>query len=231
MVKNTTGGNKAKQQGRRFAINASQAVTSVRKAVDKDEMYAVVSKIFGGKFCQVTCQDGMVRRCSIRKKFMARRRGENKVAVGIWVLVGLYDWEVKADGSQTCDLLEVYSAAEKDCLKQQEKNCNFMHLLKVGDEADQETVAFSSNSLLNDDDGDGDNGSHDKDVVKPVKTKLLTKTKVVESSSSDNDDSSIEDDDDAIDDVVFFSSDKKEPVIHINNKNSNNNNKINVDDI
>jgi translation initiation factor IF-1 len=225
MVKNTTGGNKAKQQGRRFAINASQAVTSVRKAVDKDEMYAVVSKIFGGKFCQVTCQDGMVRRCSIRKKFMARRRGENNVAVGIWVLVGLYDWEVKADGSQTCDLLEVYSAAEKDCLKQQEKNCNFMHLLKVGDEADQETVAFSSNSLLNDGD-DGDNGSHDKDVVKPVTTtkSTKTKTKVVE-SSSDNDDSSSEDDD-AIDDVVFFSSENKKPVIHINN-----NNKINVDDI
>jgi hypothetical protein len=167
----------------------------------------------------------MVRRCSIRKKFMARRRGENNVAVGIWVLVGLYDWEVKADGSQTCDLLEVYSAAEKDCLKQQEKNCNFMHLLKVGDEADQETVAFSSNSLLNDGD-DGDNGSHDKDVVKPVTTtkSTKTKTKVVE-SSSDNDDSSSEDDD-AIDDVVFFSSENKTPVIHINN-----NNKINVDDI
>jgi hypothetical protein len=157
---------------------------------------------------------------------MARRRGENNVAVGIWVLVGLYDWEVKADGSQTCDLLEVYSAAEKDCLKQQEKNCNFMHLLKVGDEADQETVAFSSNSLLNDDDGDGD--GDDKDVVKPVTTTKLTKTKTkVVESSSDNDDS-VTEDDDAIDDVVFFSSENKEPVIHINNKN---NNKINVDDI
>ena len=228
MVKNTTGGNKAKQQGRRFAINASQAVTSVRKAVDKDEMYAVVSKIFGGKFCQVTCQDGVVRRCSIRKKFMARRRGENNVAVGIWVLVGLYDWEVKADGSQTCDLLEVYSAAEKDCLKQQEKNCNFMHLLKVGDEADQETVAFSSNSLANDDDDDGDNAK--VDVIKPVKK--TTKTKVVAESESDSDSSSSkdDDDDDAIDDVVFFSSDNKEPVINNNIKNVKNS-KISVDDI
>lgn len=235
MVKNTTGGNKAKQQGRRFAINASQAVTSVRKAVDKDEMYAVVSRIFGGKFCQVTCQDGIVRRCSIRKKFMARRRGENNVAVGIWVLVGLYDWEVKADGSQTCDLLEVYSAAEKDCLKQQEKNCNFMHLLKVGDEADQETVAFSSNILPNDDGGnDDDDDATVEDIKqKPVNTKLTksTKTKVVAESSSDNESSSEQEDDDAIDDVVFFSSENKEPPTIFNKNVKNNNNKISVDDI
>lgn len=143
MVKNTTGGNKAKQQGRRFAVAASLAVTSVRRATEIGEMYAVVSRILGGKFCQVTGVDGIVRRCSIRKKFMARRRGENNLAVGVWVLVGVYDWEKRMDGTQTCDLLEVYSPAEKDRLKQQEKSCNFGALLLVGDEADQETVAFS----------------------------------------------------------------------------------------
>ena len=143
MVKNTTGGNKAKQQGRRFAVAASLAVTSVRRATEAGEMYAVVSRILGGKFCQVTGVDGIMRRCSIRKKFMARRRGENNLAVGVWVLVGVYDWEKRMDGTQTCDLLEVYSPAEKDRLKQQEKSCNFGALLLVGDEADQETVAFS----------------------------------------------------------------------------------------
>ena len=204
MVKNTTGGNKAKQQGRRFAIAASQAVTSVRKVAEAGEMYAVVSRVFGGKFCQVTCQDGTVRRCSIRKKFMARRRGENNVAVGVWVLVGLYDWEVRADGSQTCDLLEVYSPAEKDRLRQVEKTCNFACMLQVGDEADQETVAFSEyHTAAKEDDnnikkkrtGDGnavadedEDDDEDDDDVPLQKMKDLALNNIEDDDSDDSDD-------------------------------------------
>jgi hypothetical protein len=187
MVKNTTGGNKAKQQGRRFAVAASLAVTSVRRATEVGEMYAVVSRILGGKFCQVTGVDGVVRRCSIRKKFMARRRGENNLAVGVWVLVGVYDWEKRQDGTQTCDLLEVYSPAEKDRLKQQEKSCNFGALLLVGDEADQETVAFSEYKQQGAEE-------EEEEIIKPQRVKKDLAD--IDKEEVSNEDQEEEDDDD-----------------------------------
>lgn len=116
MVKNS-GGNKSKKQARK-SVALPQATQNVRYVAETGEMYAVITNIYGGKTCQVMCDDGVSRRCTIRRKFMMARRGDNAIAAGTWIMAGLYDWEKRADGTQTCDMLEVYSAGERDKLKQ-----------------------------------------------------------------------------------------------------------------
>ena len=117
MVKNNTGGNKSKKQARKGVV-ISTAVQNVRYVSEPGEMYAIITTIFGGKNCQVMCDDGISRRCTIRRKFMMSRRGDNMIVAGTWVMVGLYDWEKRSDGTQTCDIIEVYSPGEKEKLKQ-----------------------------------------------------------------------------------------------------------------
>lgn len=128
MVKNNTGGNKSKKQGRKYAAPSEMSgeQQKVRRAVEVGEMYAAITKIFGGTSCKIICIDGVTRDCIIRRKFnSAGGKRQNMLSIGTWVLVGLRDWEVRANGDQKCDLLEVYSASEKDRLKQIENNFNF----------------------------------------------------------------------------------------------------------
>ena len=132
MVKNNTGGNKAKRQGRRFANEPQGGSKGVRKATEAGEMYAAVIKIFGGSTCEVKCNDGLIRQCVIRGKFAFRGKRENTLVNGIWVLVGLREWEVRASGAPRCDLLEVYSGVEKEKLRQAE-SCSFQHILGAGE--------------------------------------------------------------------------------------------------
>jgi hypothetical protein len=137
MVKNL-GGNKAKKQARKGVMlnNASAMTQKVRYVEEAGEMYAVVTTIFGGKFCQVMCDDGVSRRCTIRRKFMTSRKGDNAIGVGTWAMVGLYDWEKRSDGSQTCDILEVYSAGEKEKLKQTVNNMTLKHIIAMNNTFD-----------------------------------------------------------------------------------------------
>jgi len=119
MVKNM-GGNKSKKQARK-TVNESMSVTQgVRRVTNPDEMYASVTKIYSAKRCDVLGSDGITRPCNIRGKFLGRRggSGENRIDVGSWVMIGFYDWEVRSDGSKSCDLLEIYNAIERDKLKQ-----------------------------------------------------------------------------------------------------------------
>ena len=133
MVKNNTGGNKAKRQGRRFATEQQGGSNKgVRKATEIGEIYAAVTKIFGGSTCEVKCNDGVIRQCVIRGKFAFKGKRENTLISGIWVLVGLRDWEVRASGLPRCDLLEVYSSVEKEKLRQAE-SCSFQHILGAGE--------------------------------------------------------------------------------------------------
>ena len=130
MVKNSTGGNKSKKQGRKYAtpneMTSGGQQQKVRRAVEVGEMYAAITKIFGGTSCKIICIDGITRDCIIRRKFnSAGGKRQNMLSIGTWVLVGLRDWEVRTNGDQKCDLLEVYSASEKDRLKQIENNFNF----------------------------------------------------------------------------------------------------------
>jgi len=130
MVKNITGGNKSKKQAR--SSFAPQQTQHVRKATEEDEIYAVVTKIFGGSNCQVMCNDGISRSCVIRNKFKTFGKRDNILSIGVWILVGIRTWEVRPNGVQKCDLLEVYSQTEKDKLQQVE-SCSFKVLTSAVD--------------------------------------------------------------------------------------------------
>ena len=114
MVKNT-GGNKSKRQGRKYVTAPQQQ--SVRYIKEEGEVYAVVTKLFGGSNCEVMCMDGKARLCVIRSKFRGRDKRDNTISPNVWVLVGIRDWEARIGKPQKCDLLEVYSDGDREKIK------------------------------------------------------------------------------------------------------------------
>jgi len=117
MVRNTTGGSKAKGQARKFVSGAKQS-RALRVSMDESEVYAQVTKYLGNAMCDVICSDGITRLCHIRGKFRGRGKRDNMVLLGSWLLVGLREWATeKKDKKESCDLLEVYSEPDKEGLK------------------------------------------------------------------------------------------------------------------
>jgi translation initiation factor IF-1 len=117
MVKNL-GGNKGKKVSRK-QLNVSYT-GSIRKKnpLEPCEMYAMVNKLTGGSMCEAKCEDGENRICVIRNKFRGRSKRDNLLSAGVWILIGIRDWEVKhPDKKSTCDLLCVYSEEDKTTLK------------------------------------------------------------------------------------------------------------------
>ena len=117
-VKNKTGGNKAKKQGRKHV--AIPTTRKVRFSEDPCEVYGCCEKMLGNSTCRVKCIDGKTRRCIIRKKFKGRHKSDNMVTIGTWLLVGIRDYETgnSNDTPENCDLIEVYRNNEKDDLMQ-----------------------------------------------------------------------------------------------------------------
>ena len=118
MVKND-GGNKGKGLARKH-VNAAKCGGSnqLRVATDDAEQYAIVSKMLGNGMCYVRLlSGGGDRLCIIRNKFKGRGKRDNILDSGSWVLVGMREWSSKQD---TCDLLEVYNANERDRLLKNE---------------------------------------------------------------------------------------------------------------
>ncbi|MAH20712.1 MAG: hypothetical protein CMB96_04665 [Flavobacteriaceae bacterium] len=115
MVKNH-GGNKSKK-GARKHLNPTSS-RAVREKVEEGEIYAAVMKLYGGANCEVICEDGHKRLCIIRNKFRGRGKRDNFIGPGVWVLVGLREWEARTgDKQEKCDLLCVYREDEKKKLK------------------------------------------------------------------------------------------------------------------
>lgn len=115
MVKNA-GGNKAKRQAKKFTNTPPKR--NLRVIQEEGELYAAVTKIYGGANCEVICMDQVARLCVIRNKFRGRHKRDNQIVVGAWVLVGLREWEVRTvDKLPRCDLLEVYTSIEKEKLQ------------------------------------------------------------------------------------------------------------------
>jgi hypothetical protein len=166
MVKNS-GGNKAKKQARK-TVGLPTVVQNVRYVKEEGELYAVITKIYGGKTCQIMCDDGVSRRCTIRRKFMMSRRGDNALAVGTWLMAGLYDWEKRADGTQNCDILEVYSAGEKEKLKQTVNSKLLKHIMAVNntleDNKNGKEVVFSDTLADIASENDEDEGEKEEQV-------------------------------------------------------------------
>ena len=116
MVKNANGGNKSKKMGRKF-LSTNQN-KDVRLSTCEEEVYAVVTKALGNGMCNVMDSNNVEMLCIIRNKFRGRGKRDNMITIGTWVLVGIREWEVLKQGSKPkCDLLEVYSDAEKTKLK------------------------------------------------------------------------------------------------------------------
>ena len=101
MVKNTTGGKKAKSVARYVAP------TMFRPAKEEGELYAIVEKNMGNGILNVKCIDNVMRRCMVRKKFTGRQR--DVLQVGSWILVGLREFETVKD---KCDLIEIYTPSD-----------------------------------------------------------------------------------------------------------------------
>ena len=114
MVKNLSGGKRAKAAGRKFV---TAPLAKLRVADQPGEMYALVTKFWGNGLLGVKCADGKERKCVIRGKFRGGGKRDNHAAVGGGLLVGLRSF---ASDQETCDLLEVYSAADLERLRLQD---------------------------------------------------------------------------------------------------------------
>jgi translation initiation factor IF-1 len=116
MVKNITGGNKHKGQARKN-VNGNQyaSASKVRVATNEFEIYAQVTKFWGGKRFDALDIHGKTRMCTIPQKFSGRNAKDNRITVNTWVLIGERQWQVSE--TPVYDLLEVYSEYEKHYLK------------------------------------------------------------------------------------------------------------------
>ena len=132
----------------------SQANKFLRVSMSKDEIYAYILRLLGNSMCMVRCVDGYDRLCQIRGKFTGRSKRENALGQGTWVLIGLRQWDADKEFAkvssktekkiQKCDLLEIYSASEREKLRVQEKI--FQDLVMEGNNSDGDGGS----------DGDGD---------------------------------------------------------------------------
>jgi translation initiation factor IF-1 len=123
MVKNTTGGSKAKGQARK--VGGGKQTNKLRISRDELEVYAVAVRAYGNAMFEVLCVDNIKRLCHIRGKFKGRGKRDNFISVGTYLLVGLREWEsqdalIAQNKLPNCDLIVVYSDQDKDKLKSDE---------------------------------------------------------------------------------------------------------------
>ncbi len=109
MVKNSTGGNRAKSQARKLV--ASVHSQALRLSVDPLEQYACVTKIYGNGRIAVTTVNHLELLCVIRGKMRGRSKRHNVIILGSIILVGLREWE-GPENFKNADVLEVYDAGE-----------------------------------------------------------------------------------------------------------------------
>jgi translation initiation factor IF-1 len=159
MVKNTNGGSKAKGFARKHANNNNNN-NDVRVVEQEGEIYAVVTKMCGGGMFQCYGIDHVERLCHIRGSFSGRKKRDNIVVNGGWVLIGLREWDRKDEEKQTtssstttkkvklpqCDLLEVYNDKDREKLLATVKE-NWKILMKhdptrIGFDEDEEVIDF-----------------------------------------------------------------------------------------
>ena len=127
MVKNKTGGNKAKGLARK---NFARKDTSLRMAIEEGEIYAQAVKVMGGNIASAIDLNGNSLRVHIRGKFRGRGKRDNFIRPNTWLLVGLHDWQsdtsrMKQDTIKDCDILEVYSESDKTRLKNSVTDINW----------------------------------------------------------------------------------------------------------
>ena len=122
-----------KHLARKHVNGASQQQNKfLRVSQCKEEIYGYILRLLGNGMCMVKCVDGYERLCHIRGKFTGRSKRENALSQGTWVLIGLRQWDadkefalktskIPGKSIQKCDLLEIYTPAEREKLRVQEK--------------------------------------------------------------------------------------------------------------
>ena len=148
MVKNNSGGNKAKGYARKNLVKRDGAL---RTASEHGEIYAQAVKVLGGNIASAIDLDGNPLRAHIRGKFRGRGKRDNFIAPGTWLLVGLHSWEEDKTTSKpgeikNCDVLEVYTDADKSRLKNSVSSVNWSVFIS------NDTKMISSRSGEKDDD-------------------------------------------------------------------------------
>lgn len=142
MVVNKTGGKKSKGFARKGMSDTSR---KIRYSEDPQEIYAIATKMLGNGMFEAKCADDITRICKIRGKFSGKRKASHFVKPGIWVLVGIYEWD-SSDKHQKCDLLEVYADRDKESLLQTSANLSVLQKqegeLQGLDQDDMNMVAF-----------------------------------------------------------------------------------------
>ena len=183
MVKNDAGGNKGKGLARKH-VNAAKcgSTKQLRVATDEAEKYAIVSKMLGNGMCYVRLLDGSTRDrlCIIRNKFKGRGKRDNILDSGSWVLVGMREWSSKQD---TCDLLEVYNAAERDRLQKNEPVFKTV-----------EVSSGTSSNGSNGNDGNNNNAntnSSSSNSVQFADSTTMKYSSMLKKSASDDDDDDV----------------------------------------
>lgn len=143
MVVNKTGGKKSKGVARKSMTQVSQ---KVRFSESPEEIYAIATKMLGNGMFEAKCADDINRICKIRGKFSGKRKASHFVKPGVWVLVGIYEWDSNTSKQQKCDLLEVYADRDKESLLQTSANLVVLQKqegeLQGLDEGDMDAVAF-----------------------------------------------------------------------------------------
>ena len=144
MVKNTTGGSKHKGFARKNIVIKTN--NALRVSEDEAELYAQVTKIYGGASCQVINLKGEQLLCHIRGKFRGRGKRDNFISAGTWLLVGLREWEKEPAAGKllNCDVIEVYTDADKNRLKNNVNSVNWS------------TFINNDNKLFNENNNDND---------------------------------------------------------------------------
>ena len=144
MVKNVGGGNKSKGFARK---SFAKAASALRASEDEAEIYAQVTKIYGGAMCQVISIDGTEMLCHIRGKFRGRGKRDNFIGNGTWLLVGLREWEKEpvAGKLSNCDVIEVYNDGDKIKLRNNITDVNWSSFINydtriIGSSAESEEV-------------------------------------------------------------------------------------------
>ena len=150
MVKNKKGGSKHKKLARKNVKNTF-VKRKLRKAVDKSEIYAQVTKVNGGGMFDVLCfNDKKTRLLVVRKKFKGRNKRDNFITLNSILLVGLRDWSiVSGNKKEKVDLLYIYS---KNQYKELFELDNFDNSLITNDNS-EENIGFE---ITTEEDYDGD---------------------------------------------------------------------------
>jgi len=148
MVKNTSGGNRAKGYARKGFVKTTNIL---RVSASEEEIYAQVTSVLGGSMCHVVDLNGRVLLCHIRGKFRGRGKRDNFIGNGTWLLVGLREWEKEPSKGKlmNCDILEVYNEHDKERLKNDVTNVNWNSFIandnnKVSPDETEDDFVFST---------------------------------------------------------------------------------------